>query len=282
MVGQEINTQNVTQAIQKATDKVSVKSLLADPKYKNRFDELMGKRSAAFISSIVSAVKVNKDLQLCEPQSVILAGVMAATLDLPVDGNLGFAAIVPYNSRDGKKAQFQIMAKGFVQLGIRSGQYKKMGVSRVYEGQLVSWDELTSSLVLNLEGKSSDKIVGYASYFQLLNGFESYLYMSIDDVKAHGKKYSKSFSSQYGKWQTDFDVMALKTVKKLNLSRWGILSVDMQTAMKVDQGVIKNENVDDDSSIDFPDNASDGSIDAEYTVMPDEEVKEDKPDPKKA
>lgn len=260
-----IDTSKTSQALQSQGEekRVSVKGLLEDPKYKKRFEEIMGKRSAAFCSSILSAVTSNKDLQLCDPNSVVLAGVMAATLDLPVDSNLGFAAIVPYNSREGKRAQFQIMAKGFVQLGIRSGQYKKMGVSRVYDGQLVEWDELTSTLKLDTEAKKSDTVIGFASYFQLLNGFESYFYMSVADAKAHGKQYSKSFSSPYGKWQTDFEVMALKTVKKLNLSRWGILSVDLQTAIKVDQGVLKSDNLED---TEFPD-SGDGSIEAEFSVV---------------
>jgi recombination protein RecT len=266
-----VDTSNTAKALQTQEEekRISVKGLLEDPKYKKRFEEIMGKRSAAFCSSIISAVSMNKDLQLCDPNSVIRAGVMAATLDLPVDSNLGFAAIVPYNQKDGgKKAQFQIMAKGFVQLGVRSGQYKRMGVSKVYEGQLIEWDELTSTLKLDNAAKKSDKVIGYASYFQLINGFESYFYMSADEARAHGKQYSKSYAydlrdnKKTSKWSQDFDVMALKTVKKLNLSRWGILSVDLQTAMKVDQAVIKSDNPDE---AEFPD-FGDGTIEANYTV----------------
>ena len=134
--------------------------------------------------------------------------------------------------------------KGFIQLASRSGQYRKINITELYEGQFTSYDPITDVLEYDLNNKTSDNITHYIAYFQTINGFEKYNVMSKEDVIAHAKKFSKTFSSKYSSWTTNFESMAKKTVLKLLLSKFGILSIEMQTAQKVDQAVIKEVNKD--------------------------------------
>jgi recombination protein RecT len=220
--------------------KTSVSSILAQESVKARFSEIMGKNASAFMSSIISATKANPSLGDCEPNSVISSAVIAATLNLPIQSNLGFAHIVPYMKNGVSVAQFQMGYKGFIQLALRTAQYKNINASEVYDGELVKHDRITGDVELDTTKKKSDKVIGYVAYFKLINGFEKMLYLTKEQLQAHGSKYSKSYSSKYGRWQLDFDSMALKTVIKLLLSKYGILSVDMQTAITVDQSIIKD------------------------------------------
>jgi recombination protein RecT len=188
-------------------------------------------------------VNSNKLLQNASKESIYTAAMTAAVLDLPIQNNLGYAWIVPYN----KEAQFQIGWKGLVQLAQRSGQYKSIGVLEVYENQFESFNALTEELKGNFDLAPDGKVVGYAAYFKLVNGFEKTTYWSLSQVTAHGLKYSKSF--KFGPWKDNFDAMAKKTVLKSLLSKWGPMSVDvqMQIAMKADQAVVTdvtNETVD--------------------------------------
>lgn len=208
-------------------------ALLEAPHVKKRFDELLGKRSAQFTSSLLSVVNNNKLLASCEPMSIIAAAMVAASMDLPINQNLGFAWIVPYNG----VAQFQLGWKGYVQLALRSGQYRTINSTEVYEGQLVDDNPFTGAMRFQRE-RTSDKVVGYLLYFRLLNGFEKYCYITREDAEKHGKQYSKAYQKNYGPWKDDFDAMALKTVVKNGLAKWGILSIEMQTALAVDQGEI--------------------------------------------
>lgn len=220
--------------------KTSVSSILAQESVKARFSEIMGKNASAFMSSIISATKANPSLGDCEPNSVISSAVIAATLNLPIQSNLGFAHIVPYMKNGVSVAQFQMGYKGFIQLALRTAQYKNINASEVYDGELVKHDRITGDVELDTTKKKSDRVIGYVAYFKLINGFEKMLYLTKEQLQAHGSKYSKSYSSKYGRWQLDFDSMALKTVIKLLLSKYGILSVDMQTAITVDQSIIKD------------------------------------------
>ena len=222
------------------SSKTSVSSILAQEGVKARFSEIMGKNANAFMSSIISATKANSSLSECEPNSVISSAVIAATLNLPIQSNLGFAHIVPYKKDGISVAQFQMGYKGFIQLALRTAQYKNINASEVYDGELVKHDRITGDVELDTTKKKSEKVIGYVAYFKLINGFEKMLYMTKEQVQSHGSKYSKSYSSKYGRWQLDFDSMALKTVIKLLLSKYGILSVDMQTAITVDQSIIKD------------------------------------------
>jgi recombination protein RecT len=210
-----------------------LKGLLNTPAIKARFDEMLGKRSAAFTSSILSAVAANKQLAECEPMSVIQSAAIAAAMDLPINGSLGFAHIVPYKG----VAQFQMGWKGFVQLAMRSGQYKTINATPVLEGQIKKHNVFTGEMEFN-EAVTSDKHLGYLLYFKLLNGYEKYFYMSHAECLAHGKRYSASFKKGFGVWIEDFEAMALKTVVKMGLSKYGILSLDMQEAMEKDQAEI--------------------------------------------
>ncbi len=133
------------------------------------------------------------------------------------------------------------MARGFIQLALRSGQYKTAHDAIVYEGEIISRNRLTGEVEFDPNGKKSDKIVGFLFYFRLLNGFEKYTYMTVDECHAHGKKYSRSYDNPKGKWKNDFNHMALKTVVKQGLSKWGPLSTEMQKAIEVDQAEIDAE-----------------------------------------
>lgn len=246
----------------------TVKGLLADVNYKKRFEEILGKKSAGFISSVIN-MSNSPTLKDCEPGTIVSSAVVAATLDLPIDQNLGFAYIVPYNDKKkGKVAQFQMGYKGFIQLAMRSGQYKTISSSEVYEGEIKKYNRITGEIEFNEDfiPDEKSKIVGYIAYFKLLNGFEKYQYMTIEQLQAHGKKYSQSYKStnQWARdnslWNTDFQSMATKTVLKLLLSKYGILSIEMQKALETDQAVIKN---------DVADGAEVNSDNVEYVDNPD-------------
>jgi len=239
---------------------------------KRRFEEVFGdpNKAASFIASMINVVNSNPALQKCEPNSVMGGALVAAALDLPIDSNLGFAYLIPY----GDKAQLQLGYKSFIQLAMRSGQYKNLHASEVYEDELEYYNPITGEVKFTdmktwtqrSKGKD-DKIVGYYANFELINGFRKEIYMSKDEVKAHAKKYSKSYSrnSANNIWQTDFNAMALKTVLKRLISKWGILSVEMQRAVKSDQGVIRDiNNIEDISYDDSPDHVI---IDERTTIL---------------
>jgi len=231
----------------------TVAAVLNQVAVKARFEAMLGKKAAGFMSSIISATQGNKLLKKADPASVVAVAAVAASLDLPVNPSLGFAYIVPYAGQ----AQFQIGWRGLVQLAMRSGQYRTINVTNVYEGELISSNRFTGEMEFSEGQRTSDTIIGYVAYFKLINGFEKWLYMTTDQVRAHGKKYSKSYNSPEGKWKTDFEAMALKTPIKLLLSKFGILSIEMQTAVQVDQAIVKK-----DGSYAYDDNEA---IDAEIT-----------------
>ncbi len=223
----------------KTAPPATLSGLLSAVDVKKRFEQILGARAAAFTSSIMSLYNANQQLREAEPGSILQAAVIAATLDLPVNQNLGFAFIIPY----GKKAQFQMGWKGFVQLAIRTRKYKTINASEVYRDEIASWNPLTGvfeptpadAWKLREKGDFRD-IVGYLCYFKLLDGFEKTLYMTNEQLVEHGKKYSKSYAN--GMWTQNPHVMKFKTVVKLLLSKWGILSVEMEKAMEVDQAVV--------------------------------------------
>ena len=225
----------------------TVQKYFVQDNVKEKFAEVLNDKAPQFMTSVVNAIRGNASLQKCEPQSIISSALVAATYDLPIDSNLGFSAIVPYK----EKAQFQMMYKGFVQLAIRSGAYKNMHVSEVYEDEVESYNPITGELEFvktavkdGFRSKgNTDKIFGYYAMFKLLTGFQKELYMTVEEVTNHAKKYSASYKQDLNKgwksskWTTDFDAMAKKTVLKLLLSKWGILSIDMQRAIADDQRV---------------------------------------------
>lgn len=206
-----------------------LKSMMMAPAVKARFEEMLGKKSAGFISSVLSAVSANKELEKCDPRSVIASAAIAASMDLPVNPSLGMAHIVPYKGI----AQFQMGWKGYVQLAMRSGQYKNINATKVHEGQIKNYNAFTGEMEFDPTAKNG-KIVGFLLYFKLLNGYEKYFYMTVRECEDHGKRYSQTFKRGFGVWVDNFDAMALKTVVKLGLSKYGILSLEMQKAMESD------------------------------------------------
>lgn len=251
--GIELKKNTITAAKEAKT----LKGMLEMPAYKNKFNEMLGKKAAGFMSSIIAVANNNKLLAKAEPSTVIGAAAQAAMLDLPINQSLGFAYIVPYKGA----AQFQLGYKGYIQLAQRSGQYVDIGAKTVFEGELEYENRLLDKFKFG--ERTGDKVIGYLAYFRLTNGFEKMLFMELDEMIAHAKKYSKSYSGGTEKWGlAEFDVMAEKTVLKRLLSKYGPLSIEsiqMSQALSNDGGVI-SMNKDGDFDVNF-----DGeTIDAEY------------------
>lgn len=204
-----------------------------------------------FIANITAVTSNNYNLQKCEATSILSAGLMANSLGLSMSPTLGYCYVVPY----GTKAQFQIGWKGLVQLAIRTDRYTSIGVEAVRASEYKGRDKKTREPLVEFNEITdvSEKIVGYYAYFKMTNGFEKTLYMSVEECEKHAQKYSKGYSSTSSTnlWKNDFDTMALKTVLKQLLSKWGYMSAEMATATTYDQTVIK-----DDGTPDYIDNAS--------------------------
>lgn len=255
---------------------VQVKQMISQDNVKKKFAEVLGQKAPQFLASITTVIQGSAQLKKCDANSIMSAAFVAATYDLPIDSNLGFSAIVPYNEsvynpQTGQwekhpRAQFQMMYKGFIQLAIRSGYYEKMNYAVVYKDELVSHNPITGEIEFvtdfskctQRKNGEADKIAGYYAWFRLKTGFRQELYMSAADVDNHAKKYSQAYrydiaqNKKTSKWTTDFEAMALKTVIKLLLSKWGILSVDMQRAIQDDQKVY-----DEDGNSSYGDNKED-------------------------
>lgn len=234
---------------------LTVKTLFGKDTVKQKFTEMLGKKSQGFITSVLQIVSQNQLLAKADPNSVLQSAMMAATLDLPLNNNLGFAYIIPYKTKDQKTgqfidvAQFQIGYKGFIQLAQRSGQFKTISAAPIFEGQLIEQNPLTGFL-FDFSKKESENIIGYAAHFSLLNGFEKTLFMTTEELKKHGSKFSQTFKKGFGLWKDDFDSMAQKTVIKLLLSKFAPMSIEMQKATIADQAVINNAETEDISYVD--------------------------------
>ena len=235
----------------------TLKGMLESPAYKKKFEEMLGRKAAGFMSSIIAVTNNNNYLMKADPATVIGAAAQAAMLDLPINQSLGFAYIVPYKGT----AQFQLGYKGYIQLAQRSGQYVDIGAKTVYEGELEYENRLLDKFKFG--DRTGDKVIGYLAYFRLTNGFEKMLFMTLDEMQAHAKKYSQNYKGGTEKWGlADFNVMAEKTVLKRLLSKFGPLSIEsvqMSQALSNDGSVI-SMNKDGDFDVNF-----DGeTIDAEY------------------
>ena len=234
---------------------------LMDPKTQNYLHEVLGERKGSFVNNVTSLVNSNVDLQECEPLTVLYSAMKATALNLPLDQNLGFAYVLPYNCKEKVKetvtdnkgvpkviekevwkklAQFQLGYKGFVQLAMRSGQFKTINVTDIREGEIVRNDLLSGEIEISMlkSNREKAKVIGYAAYFKLINGFEKTLYMCNEKLEQHGKRFSKSYQKNYGLWKDDFESMAKKTVLKLLISKYAPLSIEMQNAIVYDQSVI--------------------------------------------
>ena len=217
---------------------------IANPRTQEYLNTVLAEKKSSFVNNITALVSNNAALQVCKPDTIMFSCLKATALDLPLDQNLGFAYVLPYNDRKNgvTVAQFQMGYKGFVQLALRSGQFKTLNATDVREGELVSEDFVTGELTFKkADNRESLPIVGYVAYFKLLNGFEKYLYMTSAEMKAHALRFSQTYKKGYGLWADAemFDAMARKTVLKLLISKFAPLSVEMRDALKADQSVMQ-------------------------------------------
>ena len=241
-------------ALQKATDGAAKGSIttmmnafLDREGMRKRFDELLGKRSPQFISSVVTLVNADVNLQKAfseAPMTVIQAALKAATYDLPIDPNLGYAYIMPFNNsikqEDGSytkrhEATFILGYKGMHQMALRTGVYKTINVLDVREGELKHYNRFTEEIELEFVEDDDEReklpIIGYAGYYKLINGTEKTIYMTKKQIEAHERKFRKGNYMGKG-WKEDFDAMALKTVYRKLIGKWGLMSIDYRTADK--------------------------------------------------
>jgi len=230
---QQVTTNGKT-SVARPIDKL--KHILAAESVQEQFQSVLKENAGAFVASIIDLYNTDRTLQMCDPKNVVMEALKAASLKLPINKQLGFAWIVPY--RDSKTGQyiptFQLGYKGYVQLCMRTGAYRYINADVVYEGELVRHDKLTGEIEIDPEQRKSDKKIGYFAFIETLNGFRKTLYMTVEEVTKHAQQYSKSYGSKNSVWATDFDAMALKTCLRLLLSKYGIMSVEMQRAYIVD------------------------------------------------
>lgn len=236
-------------------------SFISRDEIKRRIAKTLGSdRGQRFITAIVSAVNNNPQLAECNNDSIYSGALLGESLNLSPSPQLGHYYLVPFNDKNkGKVAQFQLGYKGYLQLAIRSGYYKKINVLDIKEGELVKYDPLNEEIEVNLiedeEAREKAKTIGYYAMFEYTNGFKKTLYWSKSKMQEHAKKYSQGYRADLSKgtaytfWSKDFDGMAFKTMLRQLISKWGIMSIEMQNAVEKDMGVI-NE----DGSVDYVDN----------------------------
>lgn len=226
----------------------SLASYLTQEAVKNQINNIVGGKSQRFISAIVSAVNTNPQLQECTNQSIVSGALLGESLNLSPSPQLGQYYLVPFNDRNkGKVAQFQLGYKGYIQLAIRSGQYKKLNVLAIKKGELVKFDPLNEEIEVNLmqneEERENAETVGYYAMFEYTNGFRKAIYWSKAKMEAHAMRYSMGYRAKKGYtfWEKDFDAMAYKTMLRQLISKWGIMSVDMVNAFENDMAVLNDD-----------------------------------------
>jgi recombination protein RecT len=212
-----------------------------------------GKDGQRFISAIISATNTNTMLQECTNQSILSGALLGESLKLSPSPQLGHYYLVPFNDKEkGKVAQFQLGYKGYIQLAIRSGQYKKLNVMAIKEGELEYFDPLNEDIKINLMVENWDEreakpTIGYYAFFELVNGFRKAIYWSKAQMESHALKYSQGYKKDkergwnYTFWSKDFDGMAYKTLLRQLISKWGIMSIEMQSAFEGDMAVINED-----------------------------------------
>lgn len=259
LIQQATKQEGKSNAIAKPIDRL--KNILAAESVKQQFENVLKENAGAFVASIIDLYNTDRTLQMCDPKSVVMEALKAASLKLPINKQLGFAWIVPY--KDNKTGTyvptFQLGYKGYIQLCMRTGAYRYINADVVYEGELVKHDKLTGEIEIDPAKRISDKKIGYFAFIETLNGFRKTLYMSVEEIIKHAQQYSKSYGRENGVWATDFDAMALKTCLRLLLSKYGIMSVEMQrayiedsadTVQLADEAIIDAENVIDADAMD--------------------------------
>lgn len=214
---------------------------------KNKINQMVGgKDGQRFITAIISAVNTNPELGTCDKNSIVSAALLGESLKLSPSPQLGQYYMVPYNDtkRGCKVAHFQLGYKGYVQLAIRSGYYKKINVLAIKEGELVKFDPLEEEIEVNLiddeQEREQAETIGYYAMFEYHNGFRKAIYWSREKMEAHANQYSKGYKARKGYtfWEKDFDGMAYKTMLRQLISKWGIMSIELQSAIEKDAAVI--------------------------------------------
>lgn len=229
--------------------KLGFKALMNTPAMKKKFTDILHEKSDSFMGSLMTLVGGDNYLSQAEPMTIIASALKAATMDLPIDKNLGYAYVVPFNRYEKKgknwithnEAQFILGYKGYIQLAQRSGQYKALNALAIYDGQLIDWNPLTEEFTFDYKAKVSDEVIGYVGFFELLNGFKKTVYWTKQEIESHRIKNSKSKDKEKlsGAWVDNYDSMAIKTVLRNMLSKWGLLSVEMQSAITSDEKVFR-------------------------------------------
>ena len=251
----------VQNSLAKQNRRLGITAYLTQDAVKNQINQVIsGKNGTRFISSVVSAVNNNPALQECTNQSILSAALLGESLNLSPSPQLGQYYMVPFNDKNkGKVAQFQLGYKGYIQLAIRSGQYKKLNVLGIKEGELIRFDPMNEEIEVKLiedeEAREQALTIGYYAMFEYTNGFRKAMYWSRRKMEAHALKYSKGYQAKKGYtfWEKDFDGMAYKTMLRQLISKWGIMSIDMVSAMDADMAVINEDGtkdyVDNDDSV---------------------------------
>lgn len=263
---------NIPAKTNKSTNKPKFSVAIQSDTYKNLINQTLGDKDRAtrFIASISSAVATNTDLQQCDAGTILSGALLGESLNLSPSPQLGQYHLVPFNKKvkgvDGdesyiKVAQFQLGYKGYIQLAIRSGQYKKLNVLAIKKGELIKYDPLNEEIEVNLmedeEERENAETIGYYAMFEYTNGFRKSLYWSKSKMEKHALKYSKGYSAHKGYtfWEKDFDGMAYKTMLRQLISKWGIMSIDMQQAVEKDMTAINT-----DGTYEYVDNEEDTII----------------------
>lgn len=238
----------------KSNQRLGLTAYLTKDAVKEQINKVVGgKDGQRFISAIISATNTNSMLQECTNQSILSGALLGESLKLSPSPQLGHYYLVPFNDKEkGKVAQFQLGYKGYIQLAIRSGQYKKLNVMAIKEGELEYFDPLNEEIKINLmvdnwDAREDLPTIGYYAFFELVNGFRKAIYWSKGQMEAHAMKYSPGYKKDkekgwnYTFWSKDFDGMAYKTMLRQLISKWGIMSIEMQTAFEGDMAVINED-----------------------------------------
>ena len=229
--------------------KSNLTAYLTQDAVKNQINNVIGgKNGQRFISAIVAAVNTNPALQDCTNTSILSGALLGESLKLSPSPQLGHYYLVPFKDKNqGQVAQFQLGYKGYIQLAIRSGMYKKLNVLAIKEGELINFDPLTEEIEVRLiedeEERENAPTTGYYAMFEYTNGFKKAMYWSKAKMEAHALKYSQGYRAKKGFtfWERDFDAMAYKTMLRQLISKWGIMSIEMQNAMEADMAVINED-----------------------------------------
>ena len=278
------NKQGLIKAQQEAKNKLNAMpfaSFINQGAIQNRIAKTIGSdRGQRFITAIVSAVNNNSSLAECTNDSIYSGALLGESLNLSPSPQLGHYYLVPFKDKEkGKVAQFQLGYKGYLQLAIRSGYYKKINVLDIKEGELIKYnpldEEIEVSLIEDEEQREKAKTIGYYAMFEYTNGFKKTLYWSKNKMVEHAKKYSQGYRADLNKgtsytfWSKDFYGMAFKTMLRQLISKWGIMSIEMQNAVEKDMGVI-NE----DGSVDYVDNKQQYDEQEEIIKQDDENIQD--------